>query len=290
MMLNVVNELDTVTTPETLSIIKLKKTDASKVAKLYDDLTKSAEGSQDKLAARLGVRTPPTLSYFTPGTRVIAEPRTNTLVRLFGTEEAVKKIEDFIIHQIDKDFEKPYAPIHVYELKYTKAKSVADILNNVVKYQPGSEAAKAGSIRDGTKYFKPITIIAEESGNRLIITAEYEDYLKLHEVLEKIDVEQPQVAMRVLVVEVDLTDTKSLGGQIRNKKPGVDGLLGPNVNFQTSGLAGSPIVTKIPIQAQLALANLLGNLVTIATGGLVGSTFITLGSDCYGVSGTFTYS
>ena len=50
-MLEIVNELDKVTMPETLSIIKLKSTDATKVAQLYKELMKTQ--GQGTLASRL---------------------------------------------------------------------------------------------------------------------------------------------------------------------------------------------------------------------------------------------
>jgi general secretion pathway protein D len=284
-MFNIIVELDTVTMPETMSIIKLKRTDARKVAELYQAIIKEDE-QKDTLAARImGARRPQTLSYFDPGTRIIPEPRTNTLI-LLGTEESVKKIEDFIVHEIDKEIEKPYTPIHIYPLKHVKAEAVAKILSEVVKYQPESDAAKAGGVRNGDKFFKTgISIVPEKSGNRLIITADYESYLKIHEVLEKIDVEQPQVAIKVLIIDIDVTEAEQFGTQIRNKIPGVDGLISDNVNFQTSGLAGTSTVVENTVTNSTGATRLLGNLVTLATGGAVGSTYITLGADCFGVWG-----
>lgn len=288
-MLSITNELDTVTMPETMSIIKLKRTDAKKAAALYQSLVKE-EGSETLASRLLGGRKSQTLSYFSTGARVIPEPRTNTLIVL-GTEDAVQKIEDFIVREIDKQVEKPYSPIHIYTLKNVKAKSVATILSQAVKFQTDSDAAKNGGVRDGDKYFEPISIVPEESGNRLIITASYESYLKLYEILQKIDVEQPQVAIKVLVVDIDLTDSRELGVQMRNKKPGVDGLLSENVNFQTSGLGGITPVIENPNGT--GATRLLGNLVALAKAaanggaGEIGSTFVTLGSDCYGVWGVF---
>lgn len=285
-MFNIITELDTVTMPETMSIIKLKRTDAKKVADLYQAIMKDEEPQKESLASRImGSRKAQTLSYFPPGTRVIPEPRTNTLI-LLGTEDAVKKIENFIKYEIDKEIEKPYTPIHVYPLKYIQAEATAKILGSVVKYQPESDAAKNGGVRNSDQYFKNgVSIVAEPTGNRLIITADYESYLKIHEILEKMDIEQPQVAMTVLIIDIDVTDTEQLGTQIRNKVPGVSGLISDNVNFQTSGLAGTSSIVEAPVAGTTGATRLLGNLVTLATGGSPGSTFLTLGADCFGVWG-----
>lgn len=286
-MMDIINHLDNVATPEVMETIQLKRADATKVAKLYEEISKT-DGPESLASRVLGNRKAKTVSYFAPGTKVFAEPRTNKLI-LIGSEDAVKRIEQFIVEEIDEEITKPYAPIHIYPLKFTQADAVAQILMSAVKFQNegATDATKIGGVRDGNSFFKALTIVPEKSGNRLIITADYEDYLKIHEVLERIDVEQPQVAMKVLVIDVDITDTEQFGMQIRNKKPGVDGLLSDKINFQTSGLAGTSSVVENPSNptGTGGATRLLGNLVSLATGGAVGSTFIAMGSDCYGVWG-----
>jgi len=284
-ILEVVRELDRVNMPETLSIIKLRRTDATKVADLYKALVK--DESQQPGPRLLGGRKQPTTSYFPEGTRIIAEPRTNTLI-LLGNKDAIKKIETFIIKEIDKELEAPFSPLHIYELKYVAADAIAAILKEAIQFQTDTEAAKYGGVRDGDKYFKPISITPEKGGNRLIINADYEDYLKLYEILQKIDVEQPQVAIKVLIMEVDLTDTKNFGVQMRNKVPGPNGLIGNHTTYQTSGLAGlNTPVAENPNGP--GATRLLGNLVSLLTNDTTpGATFVTFGNDAFGVWGLFT--
>ena len=295
-ILEVVRELDRVNIPETLSIIKLRRTDATKVADLYKSLVKD-ESQQPGMGGMrlLGGRKQSTSSYFPEGTRVIAEPRTNTLI-LLGNKDVIRKIEEFIVKEVDKELDAPFSPLHVYKLKYVAAEAIANILKEAVQFQTDTEAAKYGGVRDGDKYFKSLTITPEKTGNRLIINADYEDYLKLYEILQKIDVEQPQVAIKVMILEVDLTDMRNFGTQIRNKKPGIDGLVGNNVNFQTSGLAGVPNPTGATGGTSVVenpngtgATRLLGNLINLLTADTTpGGTFVTLGSDIYGVWGLFT--
>ncbi len=290
-MLEIIRELDTVNMPETLAVIKLKRTDATKVANLYKELVK--DEAQNNLAARLlGPRKQPTTSYFPEGTRVIAEPRTNTLI-LLGDKIAIQRIENFIKKHIDKEIDIPFSPLHVYQLKYTEAQAVAEILKSAIQFQAESDAAKYGGVRDGDKFFKPIFITAEKSGNRLIINADYDDYVKIFELLQKIDVEQPQVAIKALILSINLADTRDLGIQMRNKVPGPNGLIGNNVNYQTTGLAGIPANTSTGLAQNAVVENttgtgatrLLGNLVNLATNAVQGSTLITLGSDQFGIWG-----
>jgi general secretion pathway protein D len=280
-ILEIVEELDRATMPESMTIVKLQNADATRVALFYQELTKGtgAGTEQQNLNERLmGVRRPQTLSYFQPGVRVIAEPRTNTVI-LLGPEGGVKKVEQFIKTNLDGKGSLAYCPVNVYPLKYIPADAAAKLLNDVIKFRETTEAAKAGGVRSGDKYLKPLQITPEAGGNRLIITGDYEDYLSLCDVLKQIDVEQPQVILRVLVMDVDLTDLRKFGIQLRNKD---NLLLGPNINFQTATLA--PVVENTAAGVTGA-KRLLGDLVKIALGESVGSTVVTLGEDVYGCFG-----
>lgn len=282
-VLNVVKELDQANMPESLAVIKLQRMDATKAAQLYDALTKKEAPG---LAARLlGARRQSTTEYFPEGARVIAEPRTNSLIVL-GSRESIKKIADFIVTMIDKQDTLPEIPLYIYRLKYLDAESVTSILQQATQFQAGSEAAKAGGVRDGDKYFKSMTITAEKATNSVIVNADYEDYSKIYELLQKLDIEQPQVALKVFIMSIDLTDTKAFGAQIRNKIPGVSGLIGKDTNFQTSGLVGSNPGAVVENVTGPGATRLLGDLINLASGiGTIGSTVVSLGSDAFGVWG-----
>lgn len=280
-MLAVVKELDQANMPESLAVIKLKRTDAVKAAKLYESLIQKG---QEGLAARLfSTRKAPTSEYFSEFTRVIPEPRTNSLIVL-GSRESIKKITDFIVTIVDQQDTLPEVPLYIYKLKYLDSATMAGILTEAVKFQANTAAGKAGGVRDGDKYLKPVFINAEPTTNSLIINADYEDYSKIYDLLKKLDIEQPQVALKVFILNVDVTDSRALGIQLRNKIPGVNGLIGNDTNFQTSGLApnGSSIVEN---KTGTGATRLLGDLISLATGVASGSTVVSLGSDRFGVWG-----
>lgn len=290
-MLNIMQELDKVNMPETLAVVKLKHTDAVKVAELYKSLMQ--ESQQPGAPRPFPSKKQSSLTLFNEGVRaVIPEPRQNYLI-LLGTRDAIKKIEEFIVTEIDRQEERQFAPLHVIQLKYVEAEAVAAILQEAVQFQPETEAAKYGSVRNGDKYFKAVYITPEKTGNRLIINAEYEDYLKIFELIQKIDIEQPQVGIKVLILEVDVTEDKELGIQLRNRIPGPNGLLGNNVNFQTSGLAGIGPTASNPNGGSIVenpngtgATRLLGNIINIISQNTTpGSTLLTLGSDSFGVWG-----
>lgn len=279
-LMKIVQEFDK-QMPEAMSILKLKRADAQDVAKLYTSLT---QAEAPKGAARFFTqRNQPKSLYFPANARLIPEPRTNSLI-LLGPRKALNKIEQFIIKHVDVDLDMPYSPLHIYELQYTQAANIATILNaTATKFGSGTTAAQYGGVRDGNQYFGPMTITADTVGNRLVIKAEENDYLKLKEIIQKLDVVQPQVIIELLIVDVQTTDSKALGSQIRNKEGGFI----KNIDYQRSGLPTNGAMSPPVVNA--TSGSLLGNLISLAnpsahTGG---ATLLSIGKQASGVWGIF---
>lgn len=289
-LMEIVHELDQVSMPQSMSVLKLVSADASDVKALYDSITKSED--QQQPAKMFATRKQPTTLYFPENTRMIAEPRTNSLI-IFGSADAIKKIEDFIKQYVDVELEKPYSPLHTYHLRYANAVTIADIMNNMTQFGADNAAGKTGGVRGGDKYLKPMTFTPEPSTNALIVKGDYEDYLKAAAIIKKLDEPQPQVAVEALILTLNFEDQKELGTQLRNRVPESSGLLGNNVAIQTSGirLGGAPqgIVTR---ETGPGSDRLLGNLINtvknaISAGATAGSTVVSLGADVFGVWGIF---
>jgi general secretion pathway protein D len=284
-LMEIVKELDKVTMPQEMVVLKLKQVDAQRVEDLYKSLTQS----EDKDFSRFFTsRKQPTSLYFPENARIIAEPRTNTLI-LLGPKDALKKIEDFIVKYVDVELDQPYSPLHTYQLKYADATTIANIMNNLTQFGKDTEAGKNGGVRGVDKYLKPMNFTPEVSTNKLIVKADYEDFLQVKEIIEKLDEPQPQIAIEVLILSISVQDAKQLGMQIRSRVPGPDGFFGNNVKFQTSGFWWDGIQQGIVENTEgSGVQRLLGDLIKVVTGGgNPGSTVLTLGSDKYGVWGIF---
>jgi general secretion pathway protein D len=279
-LMKIVHELDK-EMPEAMSILRLKKADATDVYNLYTDLTKT-ENPQG-MARFFGQRAQPDSLYFPANARLIVEPRTNSLI-LLGPAKSLAKIEEFVTKYIDVELDMPYSPLYIYEVQYLNAANLATILTSVISFGQGSAAGTFGGVRNGNEYFGPINITAEPTGNRLIIKAEERDYRKLLPIIQEMDVLQPEVAIEVLIINVSSTDTKQIGSQIHNKQPNSPFR---NVNFQTSGFP-TPGGPSGPV-VNATTGSLLGNLISLATGGTAGdgSTYMTIGDAANGVWGIF---
>lgn len=304
-ILKIIQELDTVALPEVMSIIRLSKATASDVQNFYDSITKDDTISPFGRMGTMGGAKKDNINPFL-GARIVAEPRTNTLF-VFGTQKSVPLVEDFIRNHIDRDIPAAYGGIQIYRAKFIDAESIVSILSKVTKFDPNSPASIYGGIRDGEKFFKSnLEFVAEPKTNSIIIKGDYEDYLKILEILKRIDVEQPQVAIRAVVVQIDLDKARMLGTQLRNTNYGLNpdsssnlapvlgptgllGIAGKNLTFQTSG-SGPGVNTPI-IQnsnpAAFGSAKLLGDLVGLATSGTAGSSLVALGNDAFGTWGMF---
>lgn len=290
----IVKELDRVSMPQSMSVLKLRRADAKDVKLLMDQLMGNDESKAQPMY--MPQRQQPTAFYFPQSTRIIAENRTNSLV-ILGSPEAIDKITNFVRKHVDKDPDVAHSPLFSYDLKFADAAGVVAILEATVgKFgrDPETEAGKVGGVRGVDKYTKPMSFVADPATNRIIIRGEYQDYMMVKELIKKIDEAPPQVAIEVLVMEINVELIKSLGAQLRNKMEqcgNFGGIFGNKLQFQTSGFAnGGKIVERpVPVGEGTVIDRLMGNLLKLVNGLEIGSTVLSLGSDIFGVWGLFQF-
>ncbi|MCX5923042.1 MAG: hypothetical protein NTU89_00585, partial [Candidatus Dependentiae bacterium] len=239
------------------------------------------------------------LEYFPQNVVIVPDDRTNSLI-LLGTAKDVARVEEFVTKHIDIAIDRNSPPVFTYRLQYTNATDIQTILNKIVSYGgPGSSAdsslTKYGGLRDGIKYFQPMTIGADPHSNSLIINSTEQDFEALKPLIKDLDVAQKQVGLEVLMVLVSDVDVKTLGSQISgpnglgNVAPGSTSL-GPtflqSVTAQTSGIpSGTPIVTTggtpstTDFSLKSSLASLLGSSVLNETGSIL----VTLGQPIWAI-------
>ncbi|OGB97185.1 hypothetical protein A3F06_02230 [candidate division TM6 bacterium RIFCSPHIGHO2_12_FULL_36_22] len=259
-LVEIARELDTGNLPETLSVMKLQEADADEVAKTIENL-KQKDGQRPQWGAAAQKQT---LFYFPSDVKLIPS-RNNTLI-ILGGKEGVKRIENFISEHIDKKLKTNYNLLHVYPLNYALAEPIADILTQVVQFGKTNGADPNIS---ATRYFSDVFIQAEKQSNSLIIRANKEDFSMLQPIILGLDIQQPQVAIEVLIVDLRLNKTRGLASQVRSRSD-------KTINWQTSGFFNNP--ASVP---QLASdGSLLGNLlelVKILNVNLTGATLLSLG-------------
>jgi len=267
--MKVIHELDRTDVKQSVTVMRLKHANADDVKKLFGSLMQKPEGHP--LARLLGRAPEKSVEYFPPTTKIISEPRTNSLI-LLGDQKSIKKIEDFIVNHVDTELKGIKSPIHIYELKYADVDQIKDILENLIASESDTPAGKHGGIRGGVKYFKKMKFEMDKKNNRLLVSStDEQDWKLLKKTIKDLDKPQPQVALETLIVSVQFDENKEIGGQIRNKK---NGQIGRNVNAQSANITN--IITKTEGSGDSAVTTLLGDLMQNMVASL-GSTILTFG-------------
>lgn len=270
-LMKIVKEVDEHGFPEILTIIKLQNADATEAVSLFKSL-QGGQSNNNNSGFGAGAYRPAGSSsdnkedaYFSSGTKIIADTRTNSLI-ILGKKEAVQRAESFITEYIDKSLSTPPDLLHVEDLNWVTAKQMATILNTIVQYgkSPGGGQSKG---QGGQKFFSNLAFEAEPQGNRLIIKGKKEDYELIRPVIRDLDQKQPQVAIEVIIATVAIDKNKSIATRMRTPTEKVK-----QFNFQTS-----PGFNQAPIQINTDNNSIVANLINLATSAVSGSTLLTLG-------------
>lgn len=235
--------------------------------------------------------------FFPQNTKVAKLERSNSIV-IMGTTRSIDIVKDFIVKYIDRPLETGDSMLHVYDLQYLSATTFAKVLQNIVKGSQKQQTKGAPEAVGPQQYFEDVVIIAEIStkeaaiqpetqitqvikdaastakdatlqigGNRLIIAARKNDWIRIKRLIDDLDKPQLQVAIEVLIIDLSMEHDRFLGGQTRNKA-GFHDSTEKAVNWQAAHLA--PPVLK-PADANgvypsdALMANLL-QLVSTTTG------------------------
>jgi len=272
-VMEVVDTLDQTEAKEAVIVLRLKSGHAKDVKNIFDSLI-SKEQSNNPLARLLGKRAEQTSEYFSPGTKIIPEERTNSVI-LLGNKKSVEKVKDFIVTYMDNEVEQTESPLRIYELQYSKAEDMVEILQEVasssnLQSAAGQQAARTGAVRDGVKYFKDMKFMADKEGNRLIVSCSSDnDWELLQQTIAELDKAQPQVAIQMLVVTISSKSLRQLGGQFRSK---THSQFGKNIGFQSHPLSKNTFERNSSGSVLSVLGNLAEGLTTAQ-----GSTLFSIG-------------
>lgn len=275
-LMAIVKELDKPVSPQTMSVVKLKKANVEDVINLYNSL-KPAPSQRAWAPDNKDVAS----EFFSQNISLTGDKRTNTLI-ILGPKDAVDRLENFIIKYVDIDAHGGANPVFVYYLEYTNAVDMQKTISQLVTYGSGTSAGQYGGVRSGQKYLQPMTIVADNHSNSLIINAAPEDYPPVEALIKKLDVPQRQVALEVLLVQVTGTKVKELGSQISG--PNATNTFLPSVSAQTSGIPPASGIVTTPGGNGLA-ESIKSNLASLLIGPInqAGSTLLTFGQPIWSV-------
>ena len=142
----------------------------------------------------------------TPGVKVVADDRTNSLI-IGATEYDTLRVKQ-LIELLDKEIPRGGGDIHVYYLQNANAEDLAKVLTALP-----SKQAKAPAKGRAPVISKEVQIVADKATNSLVITANKDDYLILEEVIKKLDITRRMVYIEALIMEVRVNKQFDLGVQ-----------------------------------------------------------------------------
>lgn len=228
-VMRIIKALDTGGLSESIKVIQLKYIGVDLAYKIFSEIL--GQQSNERIIKISSITGNKETSFFSANTRLIPEPINNLLIML-GTEKNLVKITDFIAKYIDIPQESAASRLHIKEIKYARAEQLKPIIENIISPPRGQGADKSALVGE-YKFFEDVLVTAEEpkdersgygGGNRLIVAAGKDDWIRLERLIDKLDKPQPQVAIEVMIISTDIKQDNSLGAQmfnIKGKKAGL---------------------------------------------------------------------
>lgn len=266
--LNIIMLLDRSGDPNVVEVVKLYNVDASVVADLLKNqilaLTGDAKGGAAG-ALKADVKSETGLYFGSGSVNLVADNRLNSII-LTGAASSIERIKD-LIGELDQPTDSGKSILHVYELQYLDADTFAPVLAKLV--EDGAKTGQATKDLQGgaRRVFEGVIITAEKkvkesyrkysestegkqgelksetferSGNRLVVTAREQDWLRIRDLIQSLDIPQPIVIVEVMVIDVTKDENKILGTQLRNLTANVPTTNASNGVTAQSSLLYSP--------------------------------------------------
>ena len=273
-LIAILESIDVETYKEELAVINIEHADAATLAEQVSEIY-GAEVSQGPARNRRQSRRRNDNNNQNqnqankPPVRILTDERTNSLLVL-APRAALVEVRR-LVAKLDVPVEGG-GRIHVYYLNNANAEDLAETLSGLVGGGAGGGATTtttttAGGQRQGATAIRTavtglsdgVSVSADPATNSLIIQASKEGFNALAEVIEKLDVERPQVSVEALIMELTVTGNEDIGFS------GLLQAINGDTNLAiasatTAGLGGVPAAPAIDVVGDAALP-LVGRLV-----------------------------
>jgi general secretion pathway protein D len=206
---------------EALQIVKVKNSSAQEIAKLLDNILKGGSGAA---AGRAGTTTPRFTGAAGGGeasqssiSRIIAEPRTNSIIAMANADGA-KQLRE-LINKLDvKLVSSSSNRVHVYYLNYGDSEELSKTLSSIVTGATAKDAG-AGANRfssfsgpsENPIFSAEVKITSDKNNNALVVTASPTDWLTLKDVIGRLDIPRDQVYVEGMILEANVEKIRSFG-------------------------------------------------------------------------------
>ena len=202
---------------ESLQIIPVKNSSATEIAKLLDQILKSSGTSSSR-----SKRTSSSSSNSAKNYKIIAEPRTNSIIAMANADDA-KNLRALIRKLDTKTANRGSGQIHVYYLNFGDAeklsKTLSDLVSSGTRTSTSSRTSRftRSSSSSESLFSAQVKVTADKDNNALVITASPTDYLTIKEVIAKLDIPRDQVYVEGLIMETTIDRNSEFGISIVGK-------------------------------------------------------------------------
>lgn len=200
-------------------------------------------------------------------TKIIADDRTNSLVVL-ANGRGIEELKQ-LIAKLDTPNAAGGGNIHIYYCKNAVADELATTINALISgaqsnrpqgsqgpinmpppglpsfAAPGMANAPASG---GVKLEGNIKVTSDKSTNSLVIVASGSDYSALKTILRKLDIPRRQVYVEGTIMEINVTDTKSLNAGVNIAAPNVPQAAG---FIPSTATAGNDLISMVQYPAAI---------------------------------------
>ena len=225
-ILAIMEAIDIETYQDELGIFKIQYADARTLAEQVSEIYGaqiSSTGASRTSSSRRSSRSTSSKAADRVGSgasrhdkvRLMTDERTNSVIAL------APRVQMQEVRELIRRLDIPVSGggrIHVYYLQHADAEELALTLNSLVSGTLASPSATARSGQGAAslsavvrELAEGVKITADPATNSLVIQSSREGYDTISDVIAKLDVERPQVLIEALILEVDVTDSESLG-------------------------------------------------------------------------------
>jgi general secretion pathway protein D len=223
-ILSILQSIDVETYREELAVIQVQYADATTLAEQLAEIY-GAQTTSAPTPTRARARTRPARAAQAAAAdpasrrppRILTDPRTNSLIVL-ASRTRLEDIRSFV-RRLDVPVTGE-GRIHVYYLKHADSEEIANVLNSLISGAPqtaaGGAPGRAGQPPQAlravvSELAEGVSVTADIGTNSLVIQGSREAYQTLAAVIDKLDLERPQVLVEALIMEVSVGNSQELG-------------------------------------------------------------------------------
>jgi general secretion pathway protein D len=146
---------------------------------------------------------------------ITAFPATNVIIAN-GEAPSINLLIS-MIQFLDTPIPQPESDIHIYNLQNSDADTMAKTLTSLSSQIPIQKDTKTPKQpqTDQSYFIERFKVVANKETNSLLIISAPEDWEKIKDIIEELDVRREQVLVEALIIEVTLNEDEVLGFDLR---------------------------------------------------------------------------